>query len=117
MPGSGTDTPQKFRACNAWYTRHVLNIGEKQFIHWKKKPGLIKTFSYTLDSFWIKNARKTEFAPKSSWHVPAYEFQSFRAASRVLDTENDKYAAVLRNKLNEPSYGIFVHREQQQFDG
>ena len=67
--------------------------------------------------FGTKNARETEFVPESSWHVPAYEFQSFRAASRVLDTENDKYAAVLRNKLNEPSYGIFVHREYQQFDG
>ena len=26
-------------------------------------------------------------------------------------------AAVLRNELNKPSYGIFVHREHQKFDG
>ena len=32
----------------------------------------------------------TEFVPESSWHVPASaEVQSFRAASRLLDTEND----------------------------
>ena len=36
MQGSWTDTPPNFRAFNAWYTRHALNIGEKQFIHWKK---------------------------------------------------------------------------------
>ena len=26
-------------------------------------------------------------------------------------------AAVLRNELNKPSYGIFLHREKQKFDG
>jgi hypothetical protein len=56
----------------------------------KKKPGLIKPSAILLIHSGTKNARKTEFAPKSSWHVPAYEFQSFRAASILLDNENDK---------------------------
>ena len=37
-----------------------------------------------------KNARETRFVPESSWHVTASEFQSFRAASILLDNENDK---------------------------
>ena len=83
----------------------------------KKKPGLVKPSAILLIHSGTKIARKTEFVPESSWHVPAYEFQSFRAASRVLDTEKDKYAALLRDKLHKPCYGIFVHREHQKFDG
>ena len=37
-----------------------------------------------------KNDRETQFVPVSSWHVPEFKFQSFRAASRLLDTENLK---------------------------
>ena len=31
------------------------------------------------------NARETRFVPESCWHVTASEFQSFRAASILLD--------------------------------
>ena len=37
-----------------------------------------------------KKARETRFVPESSFHVPASEFLSFRAASGLLDNENDK---------------------------
>jgi hypothetical protein len=37
-----------------------------------------------------KNARETQFVPESSLYVPASEFLSFRAASGLLDNENDK---------------------------
>ena len=37
-----------------------------------------------------KNARETRFVPESSLNVSASEFRSFRAASGLLDNENDK---------------------------
>ena len=37
-----------------------------------------------------KNARETRFVPESPLHVPASEFLSFKAASGLLDNENDK---------------------------
>ena len=117
MPWSGTDTPKNLghvcmihTACVEHWRKTIYSLKKKARTY-KKPSAILLIHSET------KNARKTEFAPKSSWHVPAYEFQSFRAASRVLDTENDKYAAVLRNKLNKSSYGIFVHKENQKFDG
>ena len=50
-----------------------------------------------LNNSGTKNARETRFVPESCWHVTASEFQSFRAASILLDNENDKQAAVLRS--------------------
>ena len=57
----------------------------------EKKARTYKNLSaMLLNHSGTKNARETRFVPESSWHVPAYEFQSFRAASRLLDNENDK---------------------------
>ena len=56
----------------------------------KKKPGLTKRSAMLLNHSGTKNARETRFVPESSLHVPASEFRSFRAASGLLDNENDK---------------------------
>ena len=56
----------------------------------KKSRDLWKPSAILLIHSETKNVRVTEFVPESSWHVPASaEVQSFRAASRLLDTEND----------------------------
>ena len=54
-----------------------------------------------------KNARETRFVPESCWHVTASEFQSFRAASILLDNENDKLT-------QQASLWDFVHRKNHK---
>ena len=62
-----------------------------------------------LNNSGTKNARETRFVPESSWHVTASEFQSFRAASGLLDNENDQVGGCAPKLTQQASLCDFVH--------
>ena len=65
-------------------------INGKKIYSLKKSPDLQKRSAMLLNHSGTKNARETRIVPESYLYVTASEFLSFRAASGLLDNENDK---------------------------
>jgi hypothetical protein len=67
-----------------------------------------------LNNSGTKNARETRFVPESSWHVTASEFQSFRAASILLDNENDQVGGCAPKLTQQASLWDFCTQRKSQ---